>query len=162
MGRLVWNRLHFSKDPDTGKQHARLNPEDRVTKGPMAHPRIIDDTLWDQMKARQGAMETKDTDVPMRDRRRPKFLFFGLMACCCCGGRFSNVPKDGFACSTARKKARAVCTNVAVIKQAKLEARVLLALEHHLMDEEAVQILCEEYAVRPDACARPADCQCML
>lgn len=31
-------------------------------------------------------------------------------------------------------------------KQADLEARVLNALEHHLMDEEAVRIFCEEYA----------------
>jgi len=33
-----------------------------------------------------------------------------------------------------------------VIKQADLEGRVLHALEHHLMDEEAVRIFCEEYA----------------
>ncbi|OWJ74310.1 hypothetical protein CDV49_19895, partial [Haematobacter genomosp. 1] len=35
---------------------------------------------------------------------------------------------------------------MAVIKQADLESRVLEALEHHLMDEEAVRIFCEEYA----------------
>ncbi|PJF08402.1 recombinase family protein, partial [Pseudorhodobacter sp. MZDSW-24AT] len=145
-GRLVWNRLHFSKDPDTGKRMSRLNPEDRVTSVPVPHLRIIDDTLWDQVKARQGAMKTKNTEVPIWDRRRPKFLFSGLMACGCCGGGFSKVSKDGFGCSTARKKGTAVCTNMAVIKQVDLEARVLHALENHLMDEEAVQIFCEEYA----------------
>ena len=26
VGRLVWNRLHYVKDPDTGKRVSRLNP----------------------------------------------------------------------------------------------------------------------------------------
>jgi site-specific DNA recombinase len=145
-GRLVWNRLHFSKDPDTGKRNSRLNPEDRVTSVPVPHLRIVSDDLWDAVKTRQGAMKIKNTDVPIWDRRRPKFLFSGLMACGCCGGGFSKVSKDGFGCSTARKKGAAACDNMAVIKQADLEARVLHALEHHLMDEEAVRIFCEEYA----------------
>lgn len=27
IGRLVWNRLHYVKDPDTGKRVSKLNPE---------------------------------------------------------------------------------------------------------------------------------------
>jgi DNA invertase Pin-like site-specific DNA recombinase len=106
-GRLVWNRLHFSKDPDTGYRNSRLNPEDCVLSVPVPHLRIIDDALCDQVKARQGAMKTKSTDVPIWDRRRPKFPFSGLMACGGCGGGFSKVSKDGFGCSTARKKGAA-------------------------------------------------------
>ncbi len=145
IGRLVWNRLHYSKDPDTGKRNSRLNPEDRITEVAVPHLRIISDELWGRVKARQGAMKTKATDVPIWDRRRPKFLFSGLMRCGCCGGGFSKVSKDGFGCSTARKKGAAACTNMAVIKQKDLEHRVLEALEHNLMDEEAVRIFCAEY-----------------
>lgn len=29
IGRLVWNRQHFIKDPDTGRRQARLNPPDQ-------------------------------------------------------------------------------------------------------------------------------------
>jgi site-specific DNA recombinase len=146
IGRLVWNRLHYSKDPDTGKRNSRLNPEDRVTEVAVPHLRIISGELWDRVKTRQGAMTTKATDVPIWDRRRPKFLFSGLMTCGCCGGGFSKVSKDGFGCSTARKKGPAACMNMAVIKQTDLEGRVLHALEHHLLDEEAVRIFCDEYA----------------
>ena len=146
IGRLVWNRLHYSKDPDTGKRNSRLNLEDRLTEVAVPHLRIIGDDLWSQVKARQGAMRTKNTDVPIWDRRRPKFLFSGLMTCGCCGSGFSKVSKDGFGCSAARKTGPAVCTNMAVIKQSDLEGRVLHALEHHLMDEEAVRVFCEEYA----------------
>ncbi|RBP86950.1 DNA invertase Pin-like site-specific DNA recombinase [Rhodobacter sp. 140A] len=145
-GNLVWNRLHYSKDPDTGKRNSRLNPEDRLTAVEVPHLRIVSDEIWNAVKARQGAMKTKNTNVPIWDRRRPKFLFSGLMTCGCCGGGFSKVSKDGFGCSTARKKGSAACTNMAVIKQADLETRVLHALEYRLMDEEAVRIFCEEYA----------------
>ena len=144
-GKLVWNRLHYSKDPDTGKRNSTLNPEELLVGIDVPHLRIIADDLWNQVKGRQSAMKTKSTDVPIWDRRRPKFLFSGLMKCGCCGAGFSKVSKDGFGCSAARKKGPAVCTNMAVIKQADLEARVLHALEHHLMDEEAVRIFCEEY-----------------
>lgn len=143
---LVWNRLHYSKDPDTGKRQSKLNPEDRLIKVAVPRLRIVSDELWNRVKARQGAMKTRDTDVPIWDRRRPKFLFSGLMTCGECGGGFSKVSKDGFGCSTARKKGAAACSNMVVIKQADLDSRVLEALEHHLMDEAAVQVFCEEYA----------------
>ncbi|WP_418024812.1 recombinase family protein [Paracoccus sp. TD-10] len=146
VGQLVWNRLNYRKDPDHGKRVSKPNAPERVIKTAVPHLRIIDDALWDRVKARQGAMKTKNTDVPIWDRRRPKFLLSGLMACGCCGGGFSKVSKDGFGCSTARKKGAAACTNMAVIRQKDLETRVLNALEHHLMDEEAVRIFCEEYA----------------
>ena len=36
----------------------------------------------------------------------------------------------------------AVCTNMATIRREDLENTVLNALEHHLLDEEAVEIFC--------------------
>ncbi|WP_223641397.1 recombinase family protein, partial [Rhodobacter sp. TJ_12] len=43
IGRLVWNRQHFVKDPDTGKRQARPNPpEDWITEE-VPHLRIISD-----------------------------------------------------------------------------------------------------------------------
>ncbi len=67
------------------------------------------------------------------------------MQCGCCGSGFSKVTKDAFGCSAARNKGAAVCTNMTTIRRDVLEQSVLEALEHHLMDEEAVRIFCEEY-----------------
>ncbi|WP_052260494.1 MULTISPECIES: zinc ribbon domain-containing protein [unclassified Leisingera] len=93
----------------------------------------------------QGELKTAGTNVPVWDRRRPKTLFSGLMACGCCGGGFAKISKDSFGCSPARNKGAAVCSNKRTIKQADLEARVLDALANHLMDPDAVQVFCEEY-----------------
>lgn len=104
---------------------------------------IIEDELWERVRSRQGALKSKGTDVPVWDRRRPKFLFSGLMVCGCCGAGFSKISKDSFGCSAARKKGAAV-RNLATFRGEDLENTVLTALEHHLMDEEAVHIFCEE------------------
>lgn len=146
IGRLVWNRLHYSKDPDTKKRGSTLNPAEMLTVTEVPALRLLDDALWQAAKARQDTMSTKAGKVPIWDRHRPRFLFSGLMRCGCCSSGFAKVSKDSFGCSAARKKGPAVCTNMRVIKQNDLERRVLHALEHHLMDEEAVRIFCEEYA----------------
>ncbi|MFX0547658.1 zinc ribbon domain-containing protein [Roseovarius sp. S1116L3] len=108
--------------------------------------RIIDQDLWDAVRARQGAMKVKDSSTPIWDRRRPRTLFSGLMTCGTCGGGFSKVSQTAFGCSTARNKGKAVCDNMATIGQAELERLVLDALQNNLMDQEALAVFCEEYA----------------
>ncbi|WP_096787955.1 recombinase family protein [Rhodobacter sp. CZR27] len=156
IGRLVWNRLQYRKDPDTGKRMSRPNAGDVLVTTDVPHLRIVDDDLWQRVRARQGALTSKGTQVAVWDRRRPKFLFSRLMKCGCCGSGVSKEGRDGFSCSAARSKGAAVCTNRTVIKQADLEGRVLHALEHHLMDEAAVRIFCEEYAAERNRLAAGA------
>jgi site-specific DNA recombinase len=145
IGRQIWNRLRYVKDPQTGKRISRLNPESDWVITEVPNLRIIDDALWQKVRARQGSLKSKDTDIPVWDRRRPRTLFSGLMECGCCGAGFSKVSKDSFGCSAARNKGKAVCTNMQVIKQKDLETRVLDALAHNLMDPEAVAAFCEAY-----------------
>lgn len=54
IGRIIWNRQRYVKDPDTGRRLARINPaEARITKE-VPDLRIMDDDLWRAAKARQG------------------------------------------------------------------------------------------------------------
>ncbi|MCW1920867.1 recombinase family protein [Rhodobacter sp. KR11] len=155
-GELVWNKLTYSKDPETGKRVSRQNPDEIVEKIPVPHLRIIDDALWQAVRKRQGTLVSKETDVPIWDRRRPRTLFSGLMECGCCGAGFSKVTKDSFGCSAARNKGAAVCTNMRLIKQKDLESAVLEALSEHLMDPEAVALFCEEYTAERNKLAAKA------
>ena len=46
IGRLIWNRLRYVKNPDTGKRISRLNPSaEWITKGDSVL-RIVSDELW--------------------------------------------------------------------------------------------------------------------
>lgn len=45
-GVLVWNRMHFIKDPSTGKRVSRINLESEWIRTKVPHLRIVDDGLW--------------------------------------------------------------------------------------------------------------------
>ncbi|MEZ0469003.1 recombinase family protein, partial [Phaeobacter sp. SYSU ZJ3003] len=156
IGRQIWNRLRYVKDPQSGKRVSRLNPERDWVITEVPDLRIIEDALWVKVRARQGALKSKGTGIPVWDRRRPRTLFSGLMECGCCGSGFSKVQKDSFGCSAARNKGKAICTNKHLIKQRDLEAKVLDALAHHLMDPEAVAAFCEAYTAERNRLAAAA------
>src|SRR5215207_5456530 len=54
LGRLVWNRLCYVKDPATGKRVSRPNPPEAWTTVKVPELRITDDALWARAKVRQS------------------------------------------------------------------------------------------------------------
>ncbi len=148
VGKLVWNRQRFIKDPDTGKRQARMNPEAEWISQDVPELRILDDDLWQAVKERQKAVkrnrsDESETDNHFRDRRRPKYLFSGLTKCGCCGGGYAMISADLVGCSTARNKG--TCENRVNIRRDRLEARVLGALRHNLMEPALFKQFCEEF-----------------
>lgn len=53
VGKLVWNRLRYIKDPDTGKRVSRLNPESERVIQDVPELRIVEQDVWDATKERQ-------------------------------------------------------------------------------------------------------------
>ncbi|OUJ14861.1 recombinase family protein [Acetobacter sp. DsW_063] len=149
IGKLVWNRQQFVKDPDTGKRQARPNPESERVIHDVPELRIIDQALWDSVKARQRTLEaTPDTrdgadDGHFRKKRRPRYLFSALSQCGCCGGGYSMISADLMGCSTARNKG--TCANRTNIRREELERRVISALRHRLMNPELFKEFCKAF-----------------
>ena len=149
IGRMIWNRQRFIKDPDSGKRQARPNPESEWIVQEVPDLRILDDVLWNAAKSRQAAIKIKRGDDGregenhFRERRRPKYLFSGLTKCACCGGGYSMISADLVGCSTARNKG--TCDNRTNICRDRLEERVLIALRHHLMDPTLFKEFCDEF-----------------
>ena len=65
------------------------------------------------------------------------------MRCGVCGGGFAKISADHFGCSTARNKG--TCTNLLTIRRDVLEATVLDALRHRLMDPELFEVFVAEF-----------------
>ena len=146
IGRLVWNRLRYMKDPDTGRRVSRPNPENEWVVHEVPDLRIVDQSVWDEVKARQASLAfdtTGDSGNPMNDRRRPKHLLGGLIKCGCCGGGYSLISKDLLGCSTARNKG--TCSNRMNIRRDALEASILNGLRKHLMEPELFKEFCAEF-----------------
>lgn len=146
IGKLVWNRQRFLKDPATGRRVARPNPQDEWVIQAAPDLRIIDDALWKAVKQRQAAIRAryvKHDGNGLSAVRRTRYLFSGLIKCAQCGGGYSMVYRDLFGCSTVKNKG--TCSNRVRITCGEIESRVLAALRNELMDPALFQNFCKEY-----------------
>jgi len=147
IGRLVWNRQRFIKDLSTGKRQAKPNPRDAWVIQEVPHLRIVDDTLWKEVKARQRRIrhDLIHDGAGVRSERacRPAYLLSNLIKCGSCGGGFSKVSTHHYGCSNARN--RGTCDNCLTIRRDVLEASVLSGLKTHLMHPELVKEFAAEY-----------------
>ena len=144
IGKLVWNRLRYVKDPTTGKRVSRLNPREKWITTEVPELRIIDDALWQAAKARQGELAIKYANVIIATRaahanrlngtHRPRSLLSGLLVCGCCGGPYALRGQDRYACSNHVMNGS--CTNSRTIAREALEARMLDGLRDRLMAPE--------------------------
>ncbi|PPQ32965.1 serine recombinase [Rhodopila globiformis] len=141
IGRLVWNRMRFMKDPDTGKRVSQMNPPELWIIEDVPALRIVDQALWDQVQARLADIrEASGANEPDRPRyweaRRAKHLLTDKTFCGCCGGVFTNIGRDYLACSAARRQG--TCANKAGIRRQHLETLILDALRTQMMDPALV------------------------
>jgi site-specific DNA recombinase len=141
IGRLIWNRLRYQKDPQTGNRVSRLNPPEAWTLTEVPELRIIEDALWRSVKQRQGQIEADPRVMAIKatkfwEQRRVQHLLTGLLCCGSCGGGFAAVGRDYVACSAGRKLG--TCDQRKSIKRGVLEEAILGLLRDRLMQPAAV------------------------
>src|SRR4051812_27324086 len=144
VGRLVWNRLRYVKNPDTGKRVSRLNPEAEWMRKEVPQLRIVSDEAWAAAKQRQelGRHAVRTAGNPV-GARRPQYLFSGLTKCGVCGAGFIMTGKHRLGCFGARDQGR--CDNHLTIRRDEVEARVLKALQDKLLNQELFDEFCQEF-----------------
>ena len=147
VGRLVWNRQRFIKDPQTGKRQARMNPEPEWVIEDVPELRIIEDNLWHRVKDRQNGTRrrvvAKNNGIRSERARRPKYLLSGLLQCAVCGGGYSKISQQHYGCSTARNKG--TCGNLLSIRRDVIEETVLAGLKEQLMQPAAYKEFVAEF-----------------
>jgi site-specific DNA recombinase len=134
---------------------SRLNPPSALVTKEVPELRIVDHDLWDQVKVRQAALQgtRAGKDSPgYWDRRRPRYLFTGLMRCEVCGGGVVTWNRVRIGCANARNKG--TCTNKTTMRRDDPEAAVLEGLQHRLMDPDLMAVFCEEYPRHMNALSR--------
>mgnify|MGYP003150535940 FL=1 len=154
IGVMVWNRLHYVKNPATGRRVSRPNPETEWVRTEVAGLRIVDDGLWQATRRRQEEISRKYANVTkgvrayhaakLNSLRRPAFLFSGLIKCGCCGGNYGIITRDRYGCLNRYR--RGTCDNSRTIVRDKIEARVLAGLTEKLVSAEAVAEAVQAYA----------------
>jgi DNA invertase Pin-like site-specific DNA recombinase len=143
IGQIVWNKVSYPKNPETGKHVTRNNPASEWIRKEVPELRIIAQELWDKVKARQK--RSRVSHKKFWQHQRPRLPFSYLLKCGCCGGGVSKLSTHLYACSTARYKGESVCSNRRSIRQDELESTVLDILQTRLMDPKLAEVFCREY-----------------
>ncbi|EGP55802.1 resolvase domain-containing protein [Agrobacterium tumefaciens F2] len=155
VGRLIWNRQRYVKNPSTGKRVSRLNPESEWTVTEVSELRIVDNELWQAAKSRQEDISEKHASGTeavrahhsknrLNGMRRPRSILSGLIYCGSCEGPYSLRGADRFACSA--HVSNGSCANSRTISRDELERRVLSGLKDRMMAPEIVAEAMRAYA----------------
>ena len=158
VGRRVWNRQRFVKNPETGRRVPRLNPPEDWIVTEVPELRIVDDGLWAAVKARQAELSRiyagalADAGAARANRlnatHRPRYLLSGLLECGVCGSPFAIRNQGRYCCSRHMKSLS--CSNTRSIRRAAIEERVLAGLKDRLMAPEAAAEAMKAYAEETD------------
>ncbi len=142
IGQLIWNRLSYFKDPETGRRQSRMNPSSEWVRTEVEDLRIVPQKLWDQVATQLSDRRAKSPLVgrpkaALWHCRRPKNFTTGLIMCGLCGKAMAIVGKDYLACNYARR--RATCTNRGLVRRSAIESAVLDGLKNGLMAPDATE-----------------------
>jgi hypothetical protein len=147
IGRIVWNRQRYMKDPATGKRRSRPNPEKDWVTTQVPDLRVVPQDLWEAVKARQGGMARQTRPDAKRtefwELQRPRYLLSGLIKCGCCGASYTKFGANRFACAGARD--RATCSNHLTIRGDDLELAILEGLKDRLMEPALFEEFAREF-----------------
>lgn len=130
-GVRVWGRRTFVKDRVSGARRG-LMATSAPTRQDIPELRLVPAELWDQVRARYALVSTGPMGEGVRGRKRPKRFLQGLIICGECGGTMQMAgPHLALRCITRIEKG--VCSNSRTPGYPKVEARVIAALQDHLL-----------------------------
>jgi hypothetical protein len=146
VGRYVWNRSNWVKDPDTGKRKRIARDESEWIVSEKPELRIVPDDLWQRVKARQLDQVAKSGAIRealhrnARTGAAPKYLFSGLLKCGVCGGTYIISGQYSYRCSTNVNRGDAACSNRVTVSRAIVEGRLLEAIKDELFTPEGIEL----------------------
>jgi hypothetical protein len=124
VGWLVWNHCAYVKVPCTGRRLARPNPPERWVRVEVPDLRIVEDALWERVKARQRslalAMARDAAGNALNRAHRRKYLLSRLLVCGVCGGVYTIMAKDRYGCAAHRY--RGTCGSDRTVSRPEIEA----------------------------------------
>lgn len=138
IGRLLFNRIGYRKDPRTGAREARINAGAAWISVDVPELRIVPQELWDQAQATRRRYSAQ----PLTAARRPKHLLSGLTRCGCCAGAYTIQKTNRLACATLHNKG--TCDNHRTITVDELETRVLGGLRDRLLAPDVFKAVAAE------------------
>ena len=148
IGKIVYNRQRFIKDPVTGRRQARPNLPSEWLEQEVPELAILPFELFEAAQRRRSRYSA----ARLSHRPASKHLLSGLVHCGCCGASMIIVRDDRVGCSARMNKM--TCDNRRTISLAEIEARILKVLQEHLLTPDVVASAVEKYRVERERLAK--------
>ena len=135
IGRYVWNRAQWVKDPDTGTRKRIDRPRAEWQTLERPDLRIVPPDLWDAVRARLTGQRL--TGGSAGRGQRPSTLFGGMLRCGVCGGSMVAVNTRAYGCAARKDRGPSVCVGTTVSRE-ELDRRLLGVVRDELAAPAAV------------------------
>ncbi len=151
IGRVIWNRRQWVKDPDTGRRQKidRPRSEWQIHEDPSL--RIVSEELWQASRERMATPRRVGggggKGAPSRT------LFGGLLRCGTCGGAVTATSARHYSCVARKDRGPTVCAGVTAPRQAT-DRRLLAMVREDLLSSTAIAEL--QAAIREFSSTRAA------
>jgi site-specific DNA recombinase len=161
IGRFSYGMTQKSMDPDTENTITTIKPKEQRVACEHPELRIIDQDLWNAVKARQAStaykMQKNRGQVRPEEARRPKYLLSGIVRCGACGGTYVVGSHTTMRCGRMYESGGSACDNVIRANREDLEAAVLNGLQTHLMQPTLVRAFVRDFRKELSRASREAD-----
>lgn len=153
IGRVIWNRSQWVKNPDTGRRARRERPASEWIVTDCAP--LIDLDTWTRAQARFSVRVGKGGG-------KPSYLLSGLLECGACGSKLIVVggSQRRYTCGTYHAGGEHACSNRVTFPRWIAEERILDHVQEEMLSPaavaEGVKMLREERA-KAEAPVKPAD-----
>lgn len=131
IGRLVWNRSAWHKDPDTGKRQRVERPQSEWVVQEIEP--LIDLDTWGSVQARFAPTGTGRGGVS-------RYLLSGLLECAVCGSKMIvyGGSQHRYTCGTRHAGGEHACSNGLSVKRDVAEQLILQHVLEQLLSPEAI------------------------
>lgn len=139
IGRVIWNRSVWKRDPDTGMRQRIERPESEwiVSEGPA----IVDRQVWERVRALANPRKLHGGKAG----GGPRYLLSGILVCGQCGHKLVATGAGGshYYCSTHHHGGRSACSMSIGARRDVAEERLLEPIRSELLSSEAVELAVE-------------------
>jgi site-specific DNA recombinase len=151
VGRDIWNRSKWIKDPDSGLRKSIQRPRSEWIVHAAPELRLVDQAIWDAVKARQGRRHVRVGEAVRRGMKRSggraaRYLFSTILQCKVCGSNYVMADKWYYACSGFTNGK--VCSNNQRFRRDKMQERLLTAIRTQLLSDESIEAFKKKLARR--------------
>ncbi len=150
IGRYIWNRSMWIKNPDTGRRTRIARPETEWMIKEMPELRIVPQELWEAVQTRLRDIRSKSGALrealnnPNSRCHTGKYLFSGLLKCGCCGANFIMCGKRTYGCANNINRGNSVCSNRLRVPRKIVEERLIAPIREELFSDEAIALFVQE------------------